>query len=158
MSIRAFAPAGVEPSPGATIELDEQESHYLVKVRRARVGEALELFDGRGRAWTAIVRASGRRARVEVEAALPVAEPVPRVLLLGLPDQPATLEALTGASELGATHVVLVACERSQGRVPSVERIERVLRASQRQCGRPRPVELIGADPLPLARALALRD
>src|SRR5690606_6898917 len=126
VSIRAFAPAGVEPSPGATIELDEQESHYLVKVRRARVGEALELFDGRGRAWTAIVRASGRRARVEVEAALPVAEPVPRVLLLGLPDQPATLEALTGASELGATHVVLVACERSQGRVPSVERIERV--------------------------------
>ncbi len=162
MSVRAFTPADVAPpSPGDSLELDDEESHYLVKVRRARVGERFELFDGRGRAWSATLAATGRRARVEVGAALELPEPETRIVLLGLPDQPATLEALTGASELGATHVMLVACERSQGRVPSAARIHRVLRASQRQCGRPRAPELVGGPPdapLRLAEALAHRE
>lgn len=162
MSMRAFTPDGAaSPRSGETIELDDEESHYLVKVRRARVGDPIELFDGRGGAWRATLRSAGRRAQVDVGEALSLAEPPPRVLLLGLPDQAATLEALTGASELGATHVVLVACERSQGRVPSAARLHRVLRASQRQCARPRPIELYGAppdQPLTLARALALHD
>jgi 16S rRNA (uracil1498-N3)-methyltransferase len=158
MSLRAFTPNDVEPpTVGAVVELDEPESHYLVKVRRARVGDVLELFDGRGGAWTASVCALGRCARVEVGAALQLPEPATRVVLLGLPDQAATLEALTGAAELGATHVLLVACERSQGRVPSMSRIERILRAAQRQCGRPRPLELVGAEPLTLDDALAFR-
>lgn len=159
MSMRAFT--DLQPSPGALIELDEEESRYLVKVRRARVGERIELLDGRGGAWAATLQSIGRPARVEVGPALPVPEPVARVVLLGLPDQAATIEALIGASELGATQVVLVACARSQGRVPSTDRIERVLRASQRQCGRPRPPTLVGAPPeapLELERALALRD
>ena len=161
MSMRAFTPDGVEPQPDATIELDEDESHYLVKVRRARIGDAIELLDGRGGAWVATLRSVGRRAHVQVGAALQIPEPPTRVVLLGLPDQPATLEALTGASELGATHVVLVACDRSQGRTPTAARLQRILRASQRQCGRVRPLELIGGppdDPLPLARALELHD
>ena len=95
MSMRAFTPERAEPLPGSTIELDDEESHYLVKVRRARIGDALELFDGRGGAWAASLRTTGRHASVEVGAPLCFAEPVPRVVLLGLPDQPATLEALT---------------------------------------------------------------
>lgn len=155
--MRAFTPEGAEPLPGTTIELDDDESHYLVKVRRARVGDALELFDGRGGAWSATLRSTGRHAHVEVGAPLQFPEPALRVVLLGMPDQPATLEALTGASELGATHVVLIACERSQGRTPAAARTQRILRASQRQCGRPRPLELLGGDqPLTLPRALEL--
>jgi 16S rRNA (uracil1498-N3)-methyltransferase len=161
MSMRAFTPADADPQPGALIELDEEESHYLIKVRRARVGETIELFDGRGGAWAATLHSAGRRVQVEVGPASPVPEPPPRVVLLGLPDQPATIEALIGASELGATQVVFVACARSQGRVPPAARLERVLRASQRQCGRPRPLELIGGppqQPLTLERALALHE
>jgi 16S rRNA (uracil1498-N3)-methyltransferase len=162
MSMRAFTPDGAEsPLSGAEIELDDEESHYLVKVRRARIGDTLELFDGRGGAWVATLRTIGRPAIVQVGPALQLPEPAPRVVLLGLPDQPATLEALTGASELGATHVVLVACERSNTRSPSAARVHRVLRASQRQCGRARPTELVGGSPdapLSLARALTVRD
>ncbi|MFO7563092.1 MAG: RsmE family RNA methyltransferase [Enhygromyxa sp.] len=162
MSMRAFTPSGAEPKPGGIVELDEEESRYLLKVRRARIGEAFELFDGRGGAWSATLLTTERRARAKVGPALSVPEPAPRVLLLGLPDQPATIEALIGASELGATQAVLVACARSQGRVPSAARLERVLRASQRQCGRPRPLALVGAppddEPLELERALALHD
>lgn len=162
MSLRAFTPAGAEPpSPGGVLDLDEEESRYLVKVRRARVGDSLELFDGRGGAWRATLRAVGRRAAVELGPALAYAEPPARVVLLGLPDQSATLEALVGASELGATDLLFVACERSNVRVPPAPRIERVLRAAQRQCGRPRPPALLGAPPgapLSLAQALALRE
>lgn len=158
MSIRAFTPTdALPPRPGAVIELDDEESRYLTRVRRARIGELIELFDGRGGAWTATLRRVERRAQVEVGPALMVHEPADRVVLLGLPDQAATLEALTGASELGATQVVLVACERSQGRVPSAARIERTLRAAQRQCGRPRPPTLLGAPPeVPLGLGSAL--
>jgi 16S rRNA (uracil1498-N3)-methyltransferase len=161
MSVRAFIPAAAAaPSSGATVELDDEESRYLVRVRRLRVGQALELFDGHGGAWAATLINAGRRARVEVGPALTLVEPPTRILLLGLPDQAAILEALTGASELGATQVVFVACERSQGRVPSPARLDRVLRAAQRQCGRPRPPALLGAppdEPLDLQRALQHR-
>jgi 16S rRNA (uracil1498-N3)-methyltransferase len=161
MSVHAFIPsAAAAPSPGATVELDDEESRYLVRVRRLRVGQALELFDGHGGAWAATLIDAGRRARVEVGPALTLVEPPTRILLLGLPDQAAILEALTGASELGATQVVFVACERSQGRVPSPARLDRVLRAAQRQCGRPRPPALLGAppdEPLDLQRALRHR-
>jgi 16S rRNA (uracil1498-N3)-methyltransferase len=160
MSVRGFLPADhvglVEP--GASVELDDEESRYLLKVRRLRPGDPVELYDGVGRGWTAQLEPSaGRRARLRLGPALDLPEPPTRVLLLGLPDQPATLEALTGASELGATRVVLVRCARSQGRVPSPERIARVLRAAQRQCGRLRPLEVLGLDePLELPAALEL--
>jgi len=162
VSLRAFTPAGAKPpTPGAVLELDEEESRYLIKVRRARVGDGFELFDGCGGAWRATLRAAARRAAVEIGPALSYAEPPPRVVLLGLPEQSATLEALIGASELGATHVVFVACARSNARVPPAARVERVLRASQRQCGRPRPPALLGGPPqapLELGEALALHD
>jgi 16S rRNA (uracil1498-N3)-methyltransferase len=75
-----------------------------------------------------------------------------------LPEPAATLDALTGASELGATQIVLVRCERSQGHAPAAARIERVLRAAVRQCGRPSSPELLGDPPWSLADALAHRS
>jgi 16S rRNA (uracil1498-N3)-methyltransferase len=97
----------------------------------------------------------GRRIVVRVDEPVPCDEPDERVLLLGLPDPTATLETLTGACEAGASAIVLVATARSQGRAPAPSRIERILRAAQRQCGRPRAPLLFGADgPWPLARAL----
>ncbi|PRQ07411.1 RsmE family RNA methyltransferase [Enhygromyxa salina] len=159
MSVRAFAPAGAEPlQAGITLELDDEESRYLVKVRRVRVGEAIELFDA-GAVWLARLVTHGRRVRVEIDGPRPLgATPLARVLLLGLPDAPATLESITGACELGATQVVLVRCERSAGHVPSAGRLERVMRAAMRQCGRPSPPELLGgppAEPWSLPDALA---
>jgi 16S rRNA (uracil1498-N3)-methyltransferase len=156
--IRVFAPAGEQPTPGVSIELEEDESHYLIKVRRARVGQVVELFDPRGTVWSATVVAEGRRAALRVHEPMPCSDPDERVLLLGLPDPTAALEALVGACEAGASEVVLVACARSQGTVPARSRIERILRAAQRQCGRPRVPAVLGVEgPWPLARALEHR-
>lgn len=164
MSVRAFVPGELSLTAaevGQRIELDEDESRYLLKVRRLRVGEPLELLDGRGRRCSAALALAGRRAQVEVVAAVPEPEPGPtRILLLGLAEPAATLDALTGACELGVTQVVVVRCERSQGHAPSEARIERVLRAAMRQCGRPSPPQLLGAPPeaaWSLADALAHR-
>jgi 16S rRNA (uracil1498-N3)-methyltransferase len=162
VNVRAFVAKGTaSPQTGVELELDEEESRYLVKVRRLRVGGRFELLDGRGGAWAATLVFAGRRARVEVGAARPSAPaPEPRVVLLGLPDPTATLDALSGASELGASELVLVRCERSQGHAPSQQRIERVLRAAMRQCGRASPPIVSGAppeDPWTLAEALAHR-
>jgi len=160
VSTRAFAPtpASAELVGGATIELDDEESHYLIKVRRVRVGERFELIDPRGGIRDATLVRVGRRVEVCVGDLLPRPEPDERVLLLGLPDPAATLEALTGASEAGASEIVLVRCARSQGRAPAAARVERVLRAAQRQCGRARAPSIRGLDePWPLARALEHR-
>jgi 16S rRNA (uracil1498-N3)-methyltransferase len=164
MSVRAFVPAELALSAvavGQQIELDEDESRYLLKVRRVRVGEAIELLDGRGSRCSATLSSAGRRARVEVVAVgSEPAQCATRILLLGLAEPAATLDALTGACELGVTEVVLVRCERSQGHAPSGARIERVLRAAMRQCGRPSPPQLLGAPPedtWSLADALAHR-
>ncbi|WP_052557976.1 RsmE family RNA methyltransferase [Enhygromyxa salina] len=159
MSVRAFAPAGADPlQAGSTLELDDEESRYLIKVRRVRIGEALEVFDA-GSVWIGRLVAAGRRARVRIDGPRPPGAPVPtRVVLLGLPDAAATLEAVTGACELGATQLVFVRCERSSGHLPSAGRLERVMRAAMRQCGRPSPPELLGAppaEPWSLANALA---
>jgi len=157
MSLRVFAPSESSPRPGQALTLDSDESRYLRKVRRARDGAAIELLDGCGGLWSATVTAGdGRRSTIEVGA--PVATPVPRrklTLLLGLPDSPATIQALTHATELGAKTIALVRCARSQGRPPSQDRIHRVLRASLRQCGRPSPPTLLG--PLGFAEALELK-
>lgn len=155
MSARAFSPAGREPVRGESIELDDEESHYLVKVRRVRIGQTLELLDGRGSIWSATLITVGRRVVVRVDEPVVRDEPAERVLLVGLVDPVAMLEALTGACEAGASEIVMVACARSQGRAPTAARIERVLRAAQRQCGRPRAPSLLGFDEAwPLARAL----
>lgn len=151
MSLRLFVAAGAA-KPGARVDLDEDESHYLRRVRRARDGARVDLLDGSA-SWSAtVIGGDSRRSSVEVLERLP--EPVPAralTLLLGLPEPQAALDAITGAIELGASRVVLMTCARSQGSAPSPARIERVVRASQRQCGRPSAPAIVG--PLPLTAA-----
>ena len=153
MSLRLFAELAA-PEPGVRVHLDAEESHYLRRVRRARDGARVELLDGAG-AWDALVLGGDeRRSEVQLLAPRPCpAPPRPLTLLLGLPEPAAALEAIAGAAELGAARIILVTCARTQGGPPSGARLARVLRASQRQCGRPSPPEIIG--PTPLQAAIA---
>lgn len=138
MSLRVFH------EPGAWVardrlRLEAEESRYLLRVRRARPGAAVEVLDGAGAAWEArVAEIDGRTAVLELVAPRPAVEVMELELLLVVPEPRATLEALTAASELGATAVHLIVGEHSPGGVPSAERVARTLRASQRQCGRPR--------------------
>lgn len=154
MSTRVFIDA-----PGAVgrAALDAEESHYLRRVRRVADGARVEAIDPAGTIWLAEV-ASGDARGTELRLVEPRPAPAPArelVLLLGLPEPAAVLDLLPGVCELGVAEVVLVRCMRSQGAAPGDARIDRVLRAAQRQCGRPRPPAVHG--PLALPAALSHR-
>lgn len=159
MSTRVFAGAPGALEAGARVRLDAEESHYLRRVRRARDGAAIEIFDGVGGLWSATLEGGDPKASVAaIIDAVPLPPPPPRLtLLLGLPEPSAALQAITQATELGAAAIVLVRCARSQNTHPGPARVERVLRAAQRQCGRPLPPHVEGVEgPLGLAEALAI--
>ena len=124
MSIRVFAPSAASLAAGVVLELDDEESRYLFDVRRVRAGQVVELLDGE-QVWSARVVGRAKRATLELDAAIARPTPPERIVLLGLPDPTATLEALTLASEAGASEVVLVACERSSAREPGSARVAR---------------------------------
>jgi 16S rRNA (uracil1498-N3)-methyltransferase len=56
------------PGVGRHVTLPEDESHYLMRVCRARLGDRVSATDGRGALATLRVVAGGRAAVVEVEA------------------------------------------------------------------------------------------
>jgi 16S rRNA (uracil1498-N3)-methyltransferase len=125
---------------GVRVRLSAEESRYLLRVRRARIGAPVELLDGVATCWHAVLVAADERAAVlELRAPRAAVAVVPLVLLLVVPEPRATLEALTLASELAASEVLLVEGDHSPAGLPSPERIARTLQAAQRQCGRDRP-------------------
>lgn len=138
-SVRVFAVPQAWAA-GQRVRLSPEESHYLLRVRRGRIGWEVELLDGEGAAWLAVLVATEERTAVlELQRSRPAVVVMPLVLVLVVPEPRATLEALTLASELAATEVVLVEGDHSPSGVPSAERIARTLRAAQRQCGRVSP-------------------
>lgn len=153
MSVRVFAPLPPEGQPAL---LDPDESHYLRRVRRIPDGAAVELIDDRGYLWRAtVLGGDARRSELHLDQRLDVPAPARElVLLLGLPDPAAVLELLPPAIELGVAAIAWVRCERSQSGPPGPARLGRVIRAAQRQCGRPSPPQLLGSFDLPGALAL----
>lgn len=134
---------------GAEVELSRDESHYLVRVRRAREGDAIDIIDGEAIHDGVVITADARSARVRVERQRESPRVPPIALGLGLPDPKATLEAITLACEAGVDTIDLVRCEHSHHAVPSTDRIDRVVEAAQRQCGRPRRPAVNGPVALP---------
>jgi 16S rRNA (uracil1498-N3)-methyltransferase len=135
---------------GRELAVGGDELHYLRRVRRSRVGATIELLDGRGGvAQGELVHLDERRATVRVDATNVPSLADPLELWLGTPEVPACLEAIRGACELGVGRIVLVRCAYSPSGVPNPDRIDRVVRAAMRQCGLPRPPEVVGPTPLP---------
>lgn len=148
MSLRVFHPGPL--TAGAQLTLGSDESHYLARVRRATPGDPVEVLDGvRLRARGHVTRGDPKASIVVIEEVLPPSPCVPLTLAIGMPARPAMLEALARACELGAQHVVLLRTDRSCPDPPKPDRIQKVLAAAQRQCGRPDRPQVHG--PLPLA-------
>ena len=139
MSLRVFIDPPAEAFPvGARVELDKEESHYLLRVRRAGVGQKAELLDGVAERYRVQLVECDKAAVVEVlERLVPPAPSPQRTLLLAQIDKGPALEAVTDATVMGVHDIAWVECARSQGRAPSPARVERAIRAAQRQCGRP---------------------
>jgi len=120
--------AGV--AQGATVEVEGDEAHHAVAVRRLRAGEQVVLTDGLGASATGTVSGTGkRRLTVTVDAVERVPEPAPAVTVVqALPKGDRGELAVELLTEVGVATVVPWAASRSV----AVWRGERVARGLAR--------------------------
>lgn len=120
------------------------EHHYLGRVRRVRIGDAIELVDGVGhRATAKIVRMTEGETVVEVGEPETVVEPRPHVrVLLPLIKGDRMDYAIEKLVEVGANEIIVWMAERSIVRLEPAKRESRVahyaavIEAAAKQSGR----------------------
>src|SRR5215467_9374180 len=96
------------------IHVEGEENHHLV-VARAETGEAIEIFDGKGHIWTAVIESSGKRAtlaRVK-ESRKAAQDPREVILALAMIRIAAFELALEKVVEIGITRIVPFTATRS---------------------------------------------
>lgn len=149
---RVFAPA---PAHGI-ITLPPAESHHLVTVNRARSGDTVIAFDGRGTEWTcelADARKSGASLRV---TATHSRAPLPCTVTLAqaLPKGGVMDDIVRHATELGTARIVPVASERTQVHLDGdrsdkkTDKWRTAALEAAKQCGNPFLPEITGVQPL----------
>ncbi len=146
------------------VTLPDDVAHHLRKVLRLRPGDRIELRDGRGNGWSAVIREmKGRGVRVAVGEKLSVCNESPLMLTLALAfSRSDRMElALRQATELGVQRFVAFGAERSDYHLPGAqtehrkERWQKIMREALCQCGRMKLPEIFileGASEL-MARA-----
>lgn len=132
-------------SPGDTVALDADRSHHLVRVLRLATGARIELFDGRGHRFDAVITQADRDAcRVAVQSAIGSGTESPLEVTLaqclsGAERMDYTIEK---AVELGVARIVPLASRRSKIRLQAdrvdrrLEHWRRIVIAACMQCGR----------------------
>ncbi|MEW6336614.1 MAG: RsmE family RNA methyltransferase [Acidobacteriota bacterium] len=156
MSVTRLVLEGHDLQPGELLVPEAPARH--ARVARVQPGDPIEVLDLAGAvAVGRLLRWEGGACRVSLERIeRERGEPsAPLVLALGLLHTAAFDWAVEKAAELGATRIVPVVSERSQGgrHESRVDRWRRIAAAAVAQCGRTRPP---GVDPPePLAAVLA---
>ena len=151
------------PAPDATeILLPAAETHHLVNVNRARPGDPVLAFDGRGAEWFCrLDRVEGKKSaalRIDSVATRP---PLPCALMLGqgLPKGGVMDDIVRQATEIGAVLIAPLATTRSEVHLDA-DRADKKLEKwriaaveAAKQCGNPFLPEI--SPPGPLAAFLA---
>lgn len=125
-------------TPGASIPLEGDELRHA-RVLRLRVGEPVEVFDGRGQMFAATVEES--LATLSLGEPLPSREPA---LAIDLAMSVINLEkfelVLQKATELGASSITPLLADRMEVRIErfrgKTERWQKILFEAVKQCGR----------------------
>jgi 16S rRNA (uracil1498-N3)-methyltransferase len=143
---------------GPRASLVGDEARHLAGVLRARVGDEVTLFDGRGAEFAARVEAVGKQtvelsilARRDISRELPVE----LTLAVALPKGDRQKWLVEKATELGVTRLVPLITERgvAQPVAAALARLARGVIEASKQCGRNRLMEI--APPCTLAELSA---
>ncbi len=137
------------------------EHHYVMRVRRARVGDAVELVDGAGRCAAAVIaRIADAETELLVDApsVITFAPPLVRALipLIKGDRMDQCLEKLV---EVGCDEIVVWPAARAVVKLDAERRASRLAKfvaaaqAAARQCGRAQVPSVVFADSLVLAIA-----
>jgi len=154
--LRVFSHA---PAPGSTeLHLTPEESHHLIVVNRARRGDPVVAFDGRGVEWICELFGTGKHAAVLQIRSQRAANPLPYRIVLGqaLPKGTTMDTIVRKATELGASTLVPLETERSQVHLEpersgkKLEKWQVAALEAAKQCGNPflpelRPIQSLGA-------------
>ena len=107
------APATWDPKE---ITLTSDESHHLVGVNRARIGDTVVAFDGQGTEWICTLKSDRRQAAVLEVRFAQKAKPLPYEITLGqaLPKGPSMEAIVRKATEIGVARIVPLESERTQ--------------------------------------------
>lgn len=147
----------IPPVAGRALLLGD-EARHLARVLRAKVGDAVTLFDGHGRTWPARVVTIGR-SEVEFETDELVVEP-PRcgpilTLAVALPKGERQKWLVEKLTELGVDRLVPLVTERgvAEATPSAIERLERGVIEACKQCGRNRLMEI--GEPTTVAAIIA---
>jgi len=139
---RFYAPP--EQFQGGTVVLDPEETRHLCRVLRLGVGARVEVCDGVGGNFEAVVTGlDSREARLEVARRLdPWGEsPLPLVLGVGLAKGDALEEVIRQATEMGVQRLIPFVSERSERPDPGrsgrrLARWQRLLQEGLKSCQR----------------------
>lgn len=132
-------------SADRVVTLSADDAHHLARVLRARLGDEVRVFDGRGREWVGrLASLIGSTATVEIaHETVPAAEPHVRLTLaIGLLKGEQMDAVVRDATMLGVFAIVPMATahvavpSRARKSPTALERWRRVAVASAKQCGR----------------------
>jgi len=129
----------------SSVTLEKRESHHLVKVFRARVGESVELLDGKGKRYLGSVKGLDARAAViKVEKVVEVPAPRHQVTLLqALPKAKAMDLIIKSATEIGVAAIQPIYTSQSEVHIPEeriagkVDKWATTTVEASKQCGLP---------------------
>lgn len=121
--------------PGGELDLGDEDSHYVLRVCRARTGDLVSATDGRGTLATLRVIQAGRTARARVESREAAADPGRARVACGAPEGQRADWLVEKLAELGVRLLQPLDTERGAWeRFDSRrERLERIAIAALRQ-------------------------
>ena len=141
---------------GAEASLEPRDAQHVARVLRRGVGDTVEVQSGASSYSARIVSIEGEDVRVLVGSPLAPGDAsgpreLPWLVGVALVKGSGMDVAVRMASELGLEGLVPIAAERSEVRASSgrPDRWERIAREAAKQCGRPEPLTVGAAQPLP---------
>lgn len=135
-----FSDLAALAGPGP-VSVDGPEAHHAANAKRLRIGEPVELFDGRGTTAPALVTAvrTGKRAALDLDAGPPTRVPSlsPRVEVWCPPPKGDRLETMFDQlSQLGVSAWRPLRTARAERDAFRTDKLERAAIESAKQCGR----------------------
>ncbi len=135
---------------GDTVFLSEEESRHIVKVLRLKTGDAIELLDGLGAMYHALISSVGRQVEVHVEGLVAREAGVGKPLWVwqGILKGEKMDTVVQKCTELGVTGMIPFQSSRCQGKLDPLqarkkhERWQRIGIAACKQCLRLQSIQI----------------
>ena len=120
----------------AVFQLDENESGHCIRVLRLRIGDEIMVIDGIGGLHKAkIADANPKKALIQVVSSEFQAKPSPHITIAIAPTK--QIERfewfLEKAVEIGVSRIIPLLCEKSERKVITIERLDKIIVSAMKQ-------------------------